>query len=112
MKLADAMPALAARRRALAAAWRGELLDLIQAPRLETSDGERALDALVARLRRAWMSIAHECADASFRSLPGGEHKVLPSRASISYAYERSLTHTPFDARLPVYHPVPEGWTA
>jgi hypothetical protein len=42
--LAQAMPAVSERRRAIALAWYEQLLELTQASSLETPDGERALD--------------------------------------------------------------------
>jgi hypothetical protein len=110
--LAEAMPAVAERRRALAAAWYVRLLDLTQHDGLESSEGENALDDLVAQLRRAWMATAHEYADVTYRSPAAGTPKVLPSRSTISYAYERSIEESPLDARLPAYRPVPAGWSA
>ncbi len=110
--LADGMPAVADRRRAIAGAWYAQLLDLTQAPSLETPAGERALDVLVAQLRRAWMATAHEHADATYRSPAAGERKVMPSRTTIAYSYERSLEENPLEARLPAYRPVPAGWSA
>jgi hypothetical protein len=110
--LAEAMPAVAERRRAIAGAWYDRVLDLTQARTLETPEGERELDVLLAQLRRAWMATAHEYADVTFRSPLADQRKVLPSNATISYSYERSIEHSPFDARLPAYRPVPAGWTA
>jgi hypothetical protein len=106
------MPAVAERRQAIAGAWYGDLLDLTQAASLETPDGERSLDRLVGQLRRAWMATAHEHADVSYRSPAADEHRVLPSRTTISYGYERSIEHNPLEARLPAYRPVPAGWSA
>jgi hypothetical protein len=106
------MPAVAERRRTIAGAWYEQLLGLTQTAALETPAGERTLDALVARLRRLWMTTAHEYADATYRSPPHGEPKELPSHATISYGYERTLERTPLDARLDAYHPVPAGWSA
>lgn len=88
------------------------LLDLTQHAGLESSDGESALDDLVSQLRRAWMATAHEHADLTYRSPPANQPKVLPSRTTIAYAYERSLEESPLDARLPAYRPVPAGWSA
>jgi hypothetical protein len=110
--LADAMPAVAERRRAIAATWYAQLLELTQAAALESGDGERALDALTAQLRRSWMGTAHEHADATYRSPAAGERKVLPSRTTMAYGYERSLEVNPLESRLPAYRPVPAGWCA
>ena len=110
--LAEAMPAVAERRRAIAGAWYDRVLDLTQTRALETPDGERELDLLVAQLRRAWMATAHEYADATFRSPLADQRKVLPSNATISYSYERSIEHSPLEGRLAAYRPVPAGWTA
>lgn len=110
--LAQGMPAVAERRRAIAGAWYSQLLDLTQAASLETPDGERKLDALVGQLRRAWMATAHEHADLTYRSLLSNERKVLPSRMTMAYGYERSLEENPLEARLPAYRPVPAGWSA
>jgi hypothetical protein len=110
--LAEAMPAVTERRRTIAGAWYTQLLDLTQAPALETPSGERALDALVLQLRRAWMATAHEHADVTFRSPAADRPKMLPSRTSIAYAYERCLEDNPLDVRLPAYRPVPAGWSA
>ncbi len=104
------MPAVGERRRAIVGAWYEQLLALTQAPSLETPDGERALEALVSQLRRAWMATAHEHADVTYRSPAAGRHKLLPSRTTIAYAYERSLEENPLDLRLPAYRPVPAGW--
>lgn len=106
------MPAVTERRRAIAGTWYSELLELTQAPALETTDGERALDVLVAQLRRAWMATAHEHADITFRSPAADQPKLLPSRRTIAYAYERCLEENPLDVRLPAYRPVPAGWSA
>jgi hypothetical protein len=54
--LAEAMPAVSERRRSIVGAWYDQLLELTQAPSLETPDGELAVDALVSQLRRAWMA--------------------------------------------------------
>lgn len=110
--LAEAMPAVVERRRALAGTWYGRVLDLTQAPSLETPDGERALDVLVGQLRRAWMATAHEYADVTYRSPAADAPKVLPSQTTIAYSYERSLEHNPLATRLPAYRPVPPGWSA
>jgi len=110
--LAEAMPAVTERRRAIVAAWYSQLLDLTQAPSLETTNGERVLDALVTQLRRAWMATAHEHADVTYRSPLADQPKILPSRTTIAYAYERSLEDSPLDVRLPAYRPVPTGWSA
>jgi hypothetical protein len=110
--LAEAMPAVAERRRALAGSWYVRLLDLTQHAALETASGERALGDLAAQLRRAWMATAHEYADVTYRSPSADTPKVLPSRSTIAYAYERSLEDSPLDARLPAYRPVPAGWGA
>jgi len=110
--IAEGMPAVAERRRAIAATWYGELLDLTQAASLETPDGERHLDVLVGQLRRAWMATAHEHADVTYRSPAADERKVLPSRTTIAYGYERSLENNPLEERLPAYRPVPAGWSA
>ena len=110
--LAEAMPAVVERRRALAGSWYGQVLDLTQTPSLETPDGERALDNLVSQLRRAWMATAHEFADVTYRSPAADAPKLLPSNTTIAYSYERSLEHNPLAARLPAYRPVPAGWSA
>jgi hypothetical protein len=110
--IADGMPAVAERRRAIAGAWYERVLDLAQAPALETPDGERILDRLLAQLRRAWMATAHEHADVTFRSPLADVRKMLPSRTTIAYAYERSLENNPLEERLPAYRPVPAGWSA
>ncbi len=106
------MPAVAEIRRTIAGTWYRQVLDLTQQASLETPDGERALDRLVAQLRRTWMATAHEHADATYRSPAAAEgHKMLPSRTTISYAYERSIEANPLEARLPAYRPVPDGWS-
>jgi hypothetical protein len=110
--LAEAMPAVAERRSAIAASWYVRLLDLTQHDGLESSAGETALDDLVAQLRRAWMATAHEYADVTYRSPAAGRPKLLPSQTTIAYAYERSIEDSPLDARLPAYRPVPAGWSA
>jgi hypothetical protein len=110
--LAEAMPAVAERRRAIAGSWYVRLLDLTQHAALESPDGESALEELLTQLRRAWMATAHEHADLTYRSPAGDAPKVLPSRTTIAYAYERSLEESPLDARLPAYRPVPAGWSA
>lgn len=110
--LAQAMPAVAERRRALTGAWYTQLLELTQTPSLETPDGERRLDVLVSDLRRAWMATAHEHADVTYRSPAANAVKLLPSKTKIAYGYERSLEDNPLDARLPAYRPVPAGWSA
>lgn len=112
MALAEAMPAMSERRRAIVGTWYARLLELTQGPFLETPHGERALEALVGELRRAWMATAHEHADATYRSPLADEAKLLPSKIRVAYAYERSLEENPLDARLPAYRPVPAGWTA
>jgi hypothetical protein len=112
MSLCAAMPAIAEQRRAIAAAWYHELLELTQTPALETPDGERHLDRLVSNLRRAWMATAHEHADLTYRSPPADIVTTLPSRRTMTYAYERSLEHNPLEERLPAYRPVPDGWAA
>jgi len=110
--LAEAMPAVTERRRAIAGSWYTRLLELTQAPSLETPDGERALEALVLQLRRAWMATAHEHADITYRSPAADRPKLLPSRRAISYGYERSIEANPLDIRLAAYRPVPAGWSA
>lgn len=110
--LAQAMPAVAERRRAIAGSWYTRLLDLTQQSGLESADGESALDELVTQLRRAWMATAHEYADITYRSPAADTPKVLPSHTTIAYSYERSLEDNPLDARLPAYRPVPAGWSA
>jgi hypothetical protein len=110
--LAEAMPAVAERRRAIAGSWYVRLLDLTQHAALESTHGESALDELVSQLRRAWMATAHEHADITYRSPAADTPKLLPSRRTIAYAYERSLEDNPLDARLPAYRPVPAGWSA
>jgi hypothetical protein len=95
------MPAVAERRRALTSTWYTQLIELTQEPALESSAGERALDALFMRLRRAWMSTAHQYADITLRSPAASEGKMLPSRTTIDYGYERSLERTPLEDRIP-----------
>jgi hypothetical protein len=110
--LADGMPALPERRRTIAGAWYSQVIELTQAPSIETPDGEQRLDRLVSNLRRAWMATAHEHADLTYRSPLADEHKLLPSRTTIAYGYERSLEQNPLESRLPAYRPVPSGWSA
>ncbi len=113
LTIADGMPAVAEIRRTIAGTWYRQVLDLTQQPSLETPEGERALDRLVAQLRRTWMATAHEHADATYRSPAATEgRKILPSRTTMSYAYERSIEENPLEARLPAYRPVPDGWSA
>lgn len=110
--VADAMPAVAERRRAIAGAWYQKVIELAAQSSLETADGERELDRLTAKLRRAWMGTAHEYADATYRSPRAGDGKLLPSQAIIDYGYERSLESSPLDARLQAYRTAPSGWSA
>jgi hypothetical protein len=110
--LAESMPAVAERRRAIAGAWYAQLIELTQTASLEAPNGERKLDGLVSELRRAWMSTAHEHAGVTYRTPHADEPKMLPSRIMVAYGYERSLEESPLDVRLPAYRPVPAGWLA
>lgn len=110
--LADAMPALAHRRRFAFASWYRDLYALTTDAQIETLAGERALDACVLELRRLWMATAHEYADATYRSPIAGTPSDLPASPALAYSYERSIERNAIEERLAAYRPVPPGWRA
>jgi hypothetical protein len=110
--LADAMPALAERRRHAFATWYRDLYALAADPAVETTAGERALDACALELRRLWMATAHEYADVTYRSPLAGTARELPASPPMTYGYERSIEANAIEERIAAYRPVPPGWQA
>lgn len=67
-------------------------------------------DAAALELRRAWLGRAHRPADATLKSPCEGDVSRMPDGQSVRFGYERELSASLLERRLPLCYPVPRGW--
>lgn len=90
--------------------WRGQVRSWLTHPKLESLEGERALDALALDLRFLWLRHAHGQSARYLMSPPHRDKKILPNHHSLGFPYDRWLKPTFLEQRLKALHPAPAGW--
>lgn len=90
--------------------WRGQVRGWLTNPKLESLDGERALDALALNLRFLWLRHAHGQSARYLMSPPHRDKKILPNRNTLGFPYDRWLKPEFLEQRLSALHPAPAGW--
>jgi len=92
--------------------WLARAEALLNSLKLETVDGEQALENLALDLRRRWLNETHARSGGYMMSPPHAQAKRLANGARIHYPYDRWLKPRLLEDRLKAHRPAPEGWTA
>jgi len=109
--MADALSnATAQKQSAPLDAWLRRATALLDHAKLESIDGEQALENLALDLRRRWLGETHTGSNRYMMSPPHAQVKSMADGQRIHYPYDRWLKPNLLEQRLAAHRRPPQGW--